>query len=574
MGNMRVDETRVHNIVDIIYSDSDKLQFVRELVQNSIEGNASRIKISYEKQGEEMLGVKRFLIQDDGKGMSAEELTEFLNELSSSGKEVGVDKNYGIGAKTSTLPWNPLGVVFVSWTSEDDPGAMIWLYKQRTGLYGAREFEDEEGDLVEALPLDQYDEGIGGEYGVDFRLLREGWNHKSGSAVLLLGSHIMHDTYNPQLLKPNVSKDEFTRYLAQRYKELSVPVSVMQYQADGRNSSGFRSRKLKTLSSLEEVYIEAQGSIDLSDELSIEWRLLANNRTFRAAYFGTGFIAFENKGELFHHKRHPQTWRSFGIHQKQIWSRLFIVIKDKGLIQNAARTQLKNPKTDADPDFAVVGEYFRTNLPEYLLNEQRKLIAEKTNNLELYEYRKRLASEYGERFNDVLGPGGAKKRTAAKKAKPKQGELEGVSGQNKTPPGHDNRKRKTGFPEWRWDGDHEEESVGYWVPPGREYPDGCIFLNAAYSVFTEIKQRFASRIGEEYQELGAGVIHKTIGSYFVTKIAHALRHKKVVRWGVRGVNEQLLSDGALTMISLGFFGIEHAIEDALRRELKGGFLGK
>lgn len=572
MGNMRVDETRVHNIVDIIYSDSDKLQFVRELVQNSVEGNASRIKISYERQGFEMYGVKRFLIQDDGKGMSAEELTEFLNELSSSGKEVGVDKNYGIGAKTSTLPWNPLGVVFVSWTSEDDPGAMIWLYKQRTGLYGAREFEDDEGDLVEALPLDQYDEEIGNEYGVDFRLFREEWNHKSGSAVLLLGDHKMHDTYNPRLLKPNVSKDECIRYLAQRYKELPVSTSVMQYEAE-RRDNGRRSRKLKTLSSLEETYIDAQGSIDVSDSLSIEWVLINNDRRTMHHYLGSGFIAFENKSELFHHRRHPQTWRAFGIHQKQIWSRLFIVIKDKDLIQNAARTQLKNPKTDADPDFAAIGEYFRTNLPEYLLKEQRKLIAEKANNLEIDEYRKRLASEYGNRFNDVLGPGGAKKRTSAKKTKAKQGELEGVSGQNKTPPGHDNRKRKTGFPEWRWDGDHEEESVGYWVPPGREYPDGCIFLNAAYSVFTEIKQRFAGRIGEEYQELGAGVIHNTIGADYATKISHALRHKKVARWGVRGVNEQLLSDGALTMISLGFFGIEHAIEVALRRELKGGFLG-
>lgn len=569
---MRVDETRVHNIVDIIYSDSDKLQFVRELVQNSVEGNASRIKISYERQGFEMYGVKRFLIQDDGKGMSAEELTEFLNELSSSGKEVGVDKNYGIGAKTSTLPWNPLGVVFVSWTSEDDPGAMIWLYKQRTGLYGAREFEDDEGDLVEALPLDQYDEEIGNEYGLDFRLLREEWNQRSGSAVLLLGDHKMHDTYNPQLLKPNVSKEEFIRYLAQRYKELSVSTSVMQYEAE-RRDSGRRSRTLKTLSSLEDVYIDAQGSIDLSDSFSIEWVLINNDRRTVYNYLGSGFIAFENKSELFHHRRHPQTWRSFGIHQKQIWNRLFIVIKDKCLIQNAARTQLKNPQTDADPDFAAIGEYFRNNLPEYLLNEQRKLIAEKTNNLQLDEYRKRLASEYGDRFNDVLGPGGAKKRTAAKKTKATQGELEGVAGQNKTPPGHDNRKRKTGFPEWRWDGDHEEESVGYWVPPGREYPDGCIFLNAAYSVFTEIKQRFASRIGEEYQELGAGVIDNTIGADYATKISHALRHKKVARWGVRGVNEQLLSDGALTMISLGFFGIEHAIEVALRRELKGGFLG-
>src|SRR5210317_416980 len=152
MGDMRIGKAGVNNLVDIIYSDSDKFQFVRELVQNSIEAGASKIKISYEKQGFEMYAIKRFLIQDDGKGMSVEELGEFLNKFSSSGKEVGVDKNYGIGAKTSTIPWNKLGVVFVSWTSEDDPGALVWLHEQRSGIYGAREFYDEEENVVEVLP--------------------------------------------------------------------------------------------------------------------------------------------------------------------------------------------------------------------------------------------------------------------------------------------------------------------------------------------------------------------------------------------------------------------------------------
>jgi hypothetical protein len=573
MGDMRIGKAGVNNLVDIIYSDSDKFQFVRELVQNSIEAGASKIKISYEKQGFEMYEVKRFLIQDDGKGMSVEELGEFLNKFSSSGKEVGVDKNYGIGAKTSTIPWNKLGVVFVSWTSEDDPGALVWLHEQRSGIYGAREFWDEEENVVEVLPLDQYYEEVGYEYGVDFRLLREDWNHESGSAVLLLGNEKMENTFNPQLLKKQVSKNEYMRYLTRRYKNITVPIQVSRF-AYSQSRDHQATDQVKSLSTLNEKHIESSGVLIRDDQVSIEWFLLKFNRTLREFHFGSGFIALENKNELFQHRNHPQTWRAFGIHQKGIWQRLYIVIKDNALTQNAARTALKNNDTHETPDFASFGEYFRNNLPEYLLNEQRKLIAEKTNNLQLDEYRKRLASEYGDRFNDVLGPGGAKKRTAAKKTRAKQGELEGVSGQNKTPPGHDNRKRKTGFPEWRWDGDHEEESVGYWVPPSREFPDGCIFLNRGYSVFIKIKEDFIDQISEEYQDLGISEIENTIGSDFVTKIAHALRHKKVARWGVRGVNEQLLSDGALTMISLGYFGIEQAIKIALRRELKGGFLGK
>ena len=62
MGDMRIGKAGVNNLVDIIYSDSDKFQFVRELVQNSIEAGSSKIKISYEKQGFEMYWVKRVLI--------------------------------------------------------------------------------------------------------------------------------------------------------------------------------------------------------------------------------------------------------------------------------------------------------------------------------------------------------------------------------------------------------------------------------------------------------------------------------------------------------------------------------
>ncbi len=573
MGDMRIGKAGVNNLVDIIYSDSDKFQFVRELVQNSIEASASKIKIVFEGEAFVESGVKRFLIQDNGKGMSVGELGEFLNKFSSSGKEVGVGKNYGIGAKTSTIPWNKLGVVFVSWTSEDDPGAMVWLHEQDTGIYGAREFVDDEGDLVEVLPLDQYYEEVGEEYEVDFRLLREKWNHASGSAVLLLGNEKTEDTFNPQLLKQQASKDEYCRYLSRRYKSLDVPIQIARFQYNMTRDK-CATLQVKSLSALAEKYIESSGILIRDDQVSIEWFLLKFDKTLRNHHFGSGFIALENKNELFQHRNHPQTWRAFGIHQRSIWQRLYIVIKDDTLTQNAARTALKNDDTHEAPDFASFGEYFRNNIPEYLLNEQRKLIAEKANNLELDEYRKRLASEYGDRFNDVLCPGGAKKRTAAKKTRATQGELEGVSGKNKTPPGHDNRKRKTGFPEARWEGDHEEESVGYWVPPSREFPDGCVFLNRNYSVFIKIKEKFTDLISEEYQELGMAEIERTIAGDFITKIAHAFRHKKHARWGVRGVNEQLLSDGALTMISLGYFGIEQAIKIALRRELKGGFLGK
>ena len=58
--------------------------------------------------------------------MTAEELKTYFGSLGESGKTLGgVHDNFGIGAKVSSLPWNPDGVVVLSY--KDNKGAMITM---------------------------------------------------------------------------------------------------------------------------------------------------------------------------------------------------------------------------------------------------------------------------------------------------------------------------------------------------------------------------------------------------------------------------------------------------------------
>jgi CDGSH-type Zn-finger protein len=48
--------------------------------------------------------------------MSAEELVQFFSTLGAGGKKIGgVHDNFGVGAKVASLPWNPEGIVVVSY---------------------------------------------------------------------------------------------------------------------------------------------------------------------------------------------------------------------------------------------------------------------------------------------------------------------------------------------------------------------------------------------------------------------------------------------------------------------------
>src|SRR2546423_888988 len=99
-----VDDMGVANVgflIENLGKDAGELQFLRELVQNAFEailkkGRADgRVEIDFE----EVHGVRKLRVTDNGIGMTADEVRENLNRLSATTGVQAFDKNFGVGAK-------------------------------------------------------------------------------------------------------------------------------------------------------------------------------------------------------------------------------------------------------------------------------------------------------------------------------------------------------------------------------------------------------------------------------------------------------------------------------------------
>lgn len=130
----------VQHLVERAYRESGELQYLRELVVNAFEAKGTRIELGPEWSAVDSDGLYRLIVADNGKGMGPDELLKFLNTFGGGGKPIGdAHENFGVGAKTSLLPWNHHGVVVISWTDVNPTGAMVWLMRDpATGEYGPR----------------------------------------------------------------------------------------------------------------------------------------------------------------------------------------------------------------------------------------------------------------------------------------------------------------------------------------------------------------------------------------------------------------------------------------------------
>ena len=112
------------HFVNRMFEACGNYQWAREFLKNSIEADATKVEFGIEWQAVEKLGVYRRTISDNGIGMSKEELLSFFSTLGEGAKRIGgVHDNFGVGAKIASLPWNPEGVVVISY--QDAKPSMI-----------------------------------------------------------------------------------------------------------------------------------------------------------------------------------------------------------------------------------------------------------------------------------------------------------------------------------------------------------------------------------------------------------------------------------------------------------------
>ncbi len=203
-------------LLDRLGEDCEPLQSLRELTQNGIEavtrtGDPGQVVwdvdwISYDLAD----GPMKLCITDTGDGMTGPEMLEFINQLSSSGSELSLSTNYGVGAKIAAATKNPAGVIYQSW--KGGQGRMVYLEKnEATGEYGLRQWSLADGTYEYHFPL---------EDSVKPTLIGE-----CGTKVVLLGIESNGNTMRPPEGTASPSR-WISKYLNTRYFRFPDGITV------------------------------------------------------------------------------------------------------------------------------------------------------------------------------------------------------------------------------------------------------------------------------------------------------------------------------------------------------------
>ena len=461
------------------FEECHPLQFVRELIQNSIEAGATKVRVLYETEARGVKGIDRAIFVDDGKGMADPDLMKRYAQFNSSGKTVGtMHDNFGIGAKISLLPFNKYGLVFMSWDEKNTEGNMIWLCKNTKGQYGAKRFQVpvcEDDDLEPSYyeymscvkPHECKEEGIDWDQ-ILVNCKRLG-SSKHGTAVILLGNHSMdstaHYTGYEQKTEAFYSWIKFVSY---RFCDLRI--SLMFYPApQGSKIHGFPNLNKGHRHMSRGLIGTYKGFIERTFSLSFPFGriciylknhcLHATNQGGLSKSFTFGFLY---KNEVYYTSSGNQYAGSWGVGaSKEIAKRLTILVEfnpykggSPGVIPSQSRSDLiwrssKSPSTEQEAfkqtfkyQMDEVRRYVRDNLPAELV----ELIRNHTPQSDSVK-----AEDVLKEYGDLFKP----KRITRKKGKPiealvknKEGEMYmdciSLGGQSRLPLGDQGEASSTG----------------------------------------------------------------------------------------------------------------------------------
>ncbi|MGH7708986.1 MAG: hypothetical protein ACREM6_13855, partial [Vulcanimicrobiaceae bacterium] len=198
----------------------------RELSKNSFEGIAEYKAAHPEDRDYEptieafvdpytfnLTGANKFAFGDNGIGMSQKTMSE-LYSIFQSTKTQSLEENYGIGARASTLKFNPEGVEFRSW--KDGKGYVCTLAKLREEngipIYGTldRVFTDNDGNVIEQRSVVPLEEPYFSED--EIALMKPPFIDTHGTVVVLHGKSEGDDTtLMPDDLREELATDGRSR---------------------------------------------------------------------------------------------------------------------------------------------------------------------------------------------------------------------------------------------------------------------------------------------------------------------------------------------------------------------------
>jgi hypothetical protein len=608
---MKVSPENVGPLIVRAYRESDPHQYIRELLQNSLEAEAKQVEFMPEWQAVERKGVWRLMVADNGCGMTPQQLERYLGEFGQGGKSIGgYHENYGIGAKSSTLPWNPDGVVIISYTPEFLDGAMIWLrYDSEAGMYGLRKLSDDGEGVVE--PWDD----TKGPSGIDWTRVAPEWVRAHGTVVILLGgSDTTSTTADPRNTFFGKKGDDVQRhlrkYINSRFWEIPEGVTVgidepnWNTQTIPKAMAGaFSVQEGHESPPLGHNYVygakkyvldkEGQsGHRDLKDGTRVHWFL-------RSTPFGAdggyrpkrGYVAALYRNELYSFSDSQNTFRAWGIGDDKVGKRLGLIIEPmiasegEGVFPSQSRAALfmQRASGSAELPWDRWREEFRENLPEEILSALRATDDEDDQTDErLIEIDRRIKERHsGENIAELRRQEQGRQRVTPERRtgpqephkppgppRPKRPRPRNVGTRKGPEPAVAGKKSESGLPQFTWakEGQLSETEMRFaatWEDESSRWPRSHILGNPDFPpivlLLTEMKKLWPSSRSDDVEK----AVLRELEVSIVAKVAEFRGSMTQFGWETPQIRDVLIQPAALTLCMVGFA----SEQDAIKRQL-------
>lgn len=358
-----IDDMGVANVgflIENLGKDAGELQYLRELVQNSFEsilrrGGAEQgfVEIDFE----EIEGVKKLRITDNGIGMTPDEVRQNINHLSASAGIQAFDKNFGIGAKITAAVRNPHGVMYKAWKDGDGSVTILGRQEGRYGRIGWRNPDDDSVDYWLPLPANDKHSLI----------------DKNGVSVVLLGKSQEDDT----TVSPpgaDLPSQWVAAYLERRYFETPSDITLkvlrpVEIYDSGRGSMRAIHDTIRGQQYYLDKHSDYRGIVELPDvEAKVHWWILSEEITSGGKTWNNrGHVGALYQSELYDVRAgqsRASALKDFGIYAGH--GRIVIYVEVMNVLgANTARTTLIL-RGGVPVDYALIGASFADLMPDEL----------------------------------------------------------------------------------------------------------------------------------------------------------------------------------------------------------------
>jgi hypothetical protein len=615
--NVKVDMTGASAFVNRMFEACGPYQWAREFLKNAQEAGASRVEFGIEWQAVQK-GIYRRTVADDGCGMDRHEIVRYFSKLGEGAKPIGgIHDNFGVGAKVASLPWNPHGVVVMSW--KDGQGSMIWIrLDEESGDYELVEFQDEKRRTVVVDPAVVNWPGMGE---VDWGLVKPGWIDDHGTVIVLLGSEGHEDTVLGDPAADEAKLKGLSLYLNTRFwdlRDIEVHIAELKNEIktgwpkgpDGKGAELYQRRRAQgAVFYLTEVNAKAGRLIAADnlpvdeDRVSVDWYLWEGERPHIGPYARKGgYIALRYNGELFHVSSSKVHFRWFGIIESEVQHRTTIILEPKhygqgsgkwGVHPDQSRNRLifsGGGERGVDVPLSDWGQMFADEMPVAIREAVMAARGDSSAEIQDEEYRRRLQDKFGNRWRTRRLVVSTTTRPHTEPASPQDEDEEvppvievdtnrfGVSRSKRGRAVQVLRKRavaggdgvgepmeapvdvpRIGF---RNKDDFEKPwHLAMWAPND---PDGpTVHINVDSGILQEVVEYHQEMYPEIYQEEVAKIVRQVFGEVAACKIAHSQKLSKEVP--EQELDQDYRSEAALTVGLMGLIAEESLIAQRLGR---------